>query len=198
MRAAVIIVLALFLGAPLYAQENLIGGDVELGGFGGPSVQFTSINGEFGLLAGGWGGMIIDHTVAIGGAGYGLVNDVSEANAPAATPYLNFGYGGGFVQYINGSDNLIHFTGRILIGGGGLGFRSSNDNDEHSSGDRDTLNDVFFVAEPSVEAELNVIKWMRLCVGGGYRFISGIEIAGITNGDISGPHGQVMVKFGSF
>src|SRR4051812_18742907 len=102
MKTAAAFVLALLLGAPLYAQETLIGGDVAFGGFGGPMVQFTSVNKELGVLVGGAGGVIIDHTIAIGGAGYGLANDVSEANAPSATPYLNLGYGGVFVQYING------------------------------------------------------------------------------------------------
>ena len=53
---------ALLLAVPLSAQETLIGGDADFGGFGGPAVQFTSINKQFGLLA---GGVIIDHTFVI-------------------------------------------------------------------------------------------------------------------------------------
>ncbi len=195
----VIFFLVLLIGFPLYAQETLIDGKVDIGGFGGPMVQSTSINGRFGLLVGGGGGVIIDHTIALGGAGYGLTNDVADDAAPASTPYLNLGYGGVLIQYIHRSDDLIHVTAGVLIGGGGLGFRKNIAEETGESHWRDdTLNDAIFVAEPNVGAELNVTQWFRIALGGSYRFVSGVELAGLDNADIGGPNGWIMFKFGSF
>lgn len=199
MKTAGALILALLLGAPLHAQETLLDNDMDFGGYGGPTVQFTSLGGEFGVLVGGGGGVIIDHMIALGGAGYGLANNVAVENAPIATPYLNLGYGGAYLQYINRSGDLIHFTAGVLIGGGGAGYRGGFDNDAYEIwNDRDTLNDAFFVVEPDIEAELNVTRNFRIGVGGGYRFVSGVELPGLANSDISGPNARVMFKFGSF
>lgn len=197
MKTASVFVLALLLSVPLSAQETLIDGDVDFGGFGGPTVQFTSINKQFGVLAGGVGGVIIDHTFVLGGAGYGLVNNVTEESAPITRPYLNLGYGGGYLQYIHESDNLIHMTAGVLIGAGGVGFRRDFEDDDQWD-ERDLLNDFFFVVEPDIQAELNITKYFRVAVGGGYRFVSGIELSGLANSDIGGPNGRLMLKFGSF
>lgn len=64
---------------PVFAQEQtLIGsGEIENGGFGGPVVKVTSINGESAVFVGGRGGWIINHTFVLGGAGYGLVTNVN-------------------------------------------------------------------------------------------------------------------------
>lgn len=190
---------ALLLGAPLYAQETLFEGEVDFGGYGGPAVQFTSVNQQLGVLVGGGGGVIIGHMISIGGAGYGLVNDVTEESAPAEKPYLVLGYGGGYLQYIHRSDDLIHFTGSVLIGGGGVSFRKDYETMiEESESTRDTSADAFFVVEPSLEAELNVAKYFRVSLGAGYRFVTGIETPGLKDSDISGPSARIIFKFGSF
>jgi len=186
----------LLLSTPVCAQETLISGDVDFGGYGGPFLQLTSINEQFGVLVGGGGGVIIDHTISIGGAGYGLANDVTEENAPASRPYLDVGYGGVFIQYIHRSDDLIHFTGGFLIGGGGVGYRRSTSVDGSDVGSQ--MNDAFFVLEPGVESVLNVTRYFRVAVGGGYRYVAGIETPGLSNSDIAGPVLKVMFNFGSF
>lgn len=199
MKTVGALILAFLFGTTLYAQETLVDGDVEFGGYGGPTLQLTSVNEQLGVLVGGGGGVVIDHTIAIGGAGYGLVNNVSEDNAPVSRPYLNLGYGGVYLQYIHRSDDLIHVTGGVLIGGGGVGFRRGFEDDpDEIWDDHDTLNDAFFVVEPDIEAELNITKYFRIAVGGGYRFVSGIGLSGLANSDISGPNARLMLKFGSF
>ncbi len=69
---------------PAFAQEEtLIKGDVESGGFGGPVVKMTSLNGQDGILVGGRGGWILNHSFIIGGGGYGLANNV-RAKVPGS------------------------------------------------------------------------------------------------------------------
>jgi hypothetical protein len=57
---------------PVFAgDETLFSGNVEHGGFGGPVVKFTQIKDEFGVLVGGRGGWIINHSFVLGAGGYG-------------------------------------------------------------------------------------------------------------------------------
>lgn len=198
MKVVGLIVGVLLAVASVRAQETLFDGDVAIGGFGGPFMEATSINKQFGLLVGGGGGVIIGHTIRLGGAGYGLVNNVSDEEAPSGRPYLNVGYGGGFLQYVHRSDDLVHFNIGVLVGAGGVGYRAQNGDDGDSGNGRDTLSDAFFVVEPSLDAELNVTRNFRISIGAGYRIVSGIQLQGLSNGDIGGPNACLLLKFGSF
>jgi len=197
-------IIALFLIATsVYAQEaTLFDGKIDNGGFGGVIVAGTTIDSKAALLVGGGGGWIINHTFVIGGAGMGLANDI-EANYIDSTNdhlMLNMGYGGVMLGYILNSDDIVHFTGGFLVGGGGISFREGNWYDhefDYNYGSR-YGNDVFLVVEPQVNVELNITKWFRVTGGASYRFISGVDFHGLTDKDLAGPSGVVMFKFGKF
>ena len=58
--------------------------------------------------------------------------------------------------------------------------------------------DAFFVAEPSVNFELNIVSFFRIDLGTGYRFIFGINKEGLDDKDFSGIAGLLTLKFGKF
>lgn len=192
------IILLFFIVAPiLFAQEEtLLGsGKISNGGFGGPVVKFTSINKHFGVLVGGQGGWIINHTFVIGAGGYGLVNNIKIGNLLfGEQQLLNFGYGGVELHYINNSDRLVHYTVSLLIGGGGIGYRHP----ANWEWDWDTNTKSFFVMEPTVRVMLNVTSFFRIGLGGGYRLISGAELDDLKDSNISGPSAEIVLKFGKF
>jgi len=102
------------------AQERtLVGHGIESGGFGGPVVKLTQVNGEFGVLVGGRGGWIINHVFVLGGGGYGLVND-AWVRGLVPEPRLQFGYGGLELEGIVASNSLVHITVAGLVGGGAV------------------------------------------------------------------------------
>ncbi|MBU1100392.1 MAG: hypothetical protein KKA84_08315 [Bacteroidetes bacterium] len=178
-----------------FAQEETLFGDkyIEHGGFGGPAVKFTSINNEFGVLVGGRGGWVINHTLVIGGGGYGLVNEVDMGlNEFGEDQYLNFGYGGFEMEYVINSDELMHFTFQALIGAGGVSLRTG---DFEDFGDNV---DSFFITEPGVGLELNVLSYLRIHVGGSYRIVNGVKSFGLKDSDLSGPSASFTMKFGKF
>jgi hypothetical protein len=47
-------------------------------------------------------------------------------------------------------------------------------------------------------AELNITNFLRLALGGGYRFVTGVDISGLTNADVSGASLSLNFKFGGF
>ncbi len=198
MKTMMLFLLTILVALPVFAQEQtLFAGKIEHGGYGGPVVKFTTVNDKFGVLVGGRGGWIIDHTLVIGGGGYGLVNEV-EANTvePQIGKYLEFGYGGFEIEWVVNSDKLVHFSIHTLIGGGGVQYRSE-------SGDiafQDRYNDEFFVLEPGATLDINVTTWVRFSVGATYRYINGIESDSklTSNTDLNGLSAMVMLRFGKF
>jgi hypothetical protein len=181
MRLAEIAALVLAAaGSPLAAQEEtLVGGEMTSGGFGGPVIRVTGVAGETAALMGGRGGWIINHAFVLGAGGYGLVTDLDVAG-----DRVDFGYGGLVLEYVNRPMRLVHFTLATLIGGGGVNSQ--------------LLDDGVFVIEPEAGVELNVTSFFRLHGSAGYRFVSDVDFTGLTDGDLSGAFGSLMLKFGKF
>jgi hypothetical protein len=193
--AGVVVLLCIGISSAFAQEETLINGPIENGGFGGPVIKIGSINGELGILVGGRGGWIINHSFIIGGGGYGLVNDVkAKVLGPYGERYLNFGYGGLELEYVSEPDRLINFSFQTLIGGGGLSWRDEN----VQVGMRNSDNDTFFIVEPGVNVTLNVTTYFRISGGVSYRYISGVQSPASSNPDLSGLSGVLTFRFGKF
>ena len=189
----VIVLLPAGLGAQ--QERTLLGRRVEHGGFGGPAVKFTEIADQFGVLVGGRGGWIINHSLVLGGGGYGLANTYDfELIQDGRERHLALGYGGLEIEYVNRWRDVAHFTAGILIGGGGASWYDRHRGDW---GIEDT-NDAFFIAEPALNLELNVIHFFRVAIGGSYRFVEDLDLVGLGNADLRGAAGSLTFKFGEF
>ena len=188
--AVVIMCLAGFTVAP--AQEQTLAGDgYHNGGFGGPVLKVTAFKGETGILVGGRGGWIINHTLILGGGGYGLVNRIPASTpGPAGEPYVDFGYGGVELEYVHQWDKLMHLSVGLLIGGGGVGYRWEEGSSGQSRG--------FFTMEPWVNGNLNVTHFFRISVGVSYRWVTGSDSPAASDADLSGVAGILLLRFGSF
>lgn len=198
MKTIIVALMAFLIALPAFAQEQtLFSGKIEHGGYGGPVVKFSSVNGKLGVLVGGHGGWIINHTLVIGGGGYGLANDV-EANAlgPLNEQFVDFGYGGFEVEWVMNSDKLLHYSVHTLIGGGGVQYRNEGEDITYHNRSGDGV----FVLEPGATLDLNVTTWMRISVGASYRYVNGVDSNSVvaTNKDLTGPSAMVMLRFGKF
>jgi hypothetical protein len=182
MRSGLIALMsAAVVSAPALAQQQTL----VSGGFGAPVVRFSQINGQFAVLVGGRGGWIINSTFVLGAAGYGVATDVQVAGNPNRRG-LEFGYGGADLEVILGSDALIHATFNTLIGGGSYRLNYGGPYDG------------VFVLEPALNIDLNVTTYMRLGLGGGYRWVTDVDMVGFSDSDFSAFFGSLVLKFGSF
>jgi hypothetical protein len=202
MKASLLVLLVL-CAVPLFAQEEtLLGSEsVEHGGYGALVVKCTSVNDQFGVLVGARGGWIINHCFAIGGAGYGLVNEIpARTTGLLGGRYLNFGYGGLDLEYIGQSNAVVHYSLHTLVGAGAVGHRNAYWSDVAWGLDDDweTRHKPFFVLEPGVNIDLNVTTWFRASVGASYRFIGPVSSDAASAKDLSGPSGMMTFRFGSF
>lgn len=206
-KALPLCMLLLFAVATSKAQEEetLLGGGFESGGYGAPVVKFTTVKGEFGVMVGGYGGWLINHAFMIGGGGFGLVTNHYASPASGNTydifgrGRLEFGYGGGMLEFIFSPMSVVHSSLSLLIGGGTVSFTSQRYNGfDMWYGSAEQQQDPVFVLEPSLNVELNVTSFFRVNAGGSYRYVSGVSMYGLKNADLSGASINLAFKFGAF
>ena len=192
LSALLTIALMMFLvaGQALAGDEVLVGGNIDSGGYGGPVIKISQINGETAVLMGGYGGWLINHTFLVGGGFFGLTNEI-EAPITGEKYYFDLGYSGLVLEYINNSHKLVHYSVGTLIGAGEVEYDSKTSKEDYDS-------DTIFVVEPGINLELNVTSSFRLGFGVSYRYVSGVRLEGINDEDLSGATANLTLKFGSF
>ena len=192
---ALLLLLLSFSIPVLAADETLLGsGKIENGGYGGMEISATSVFNTSCLMIGGYGGWLINRRFMIGFGGNELVSQVKAPDSVQTgsdTYYLNFYYGGLKFEYIDNPGKLIHFSGGVLVGVGSVNYTPMNTID--TSGRANC-----FVVEPDAKLLFNVNDWFRAGVGASYRFVSGVNLTGLSDNDLSGISYKMTLLFGKF
>ncbi len=180
--------------------KTIFRNDVSHGGYIGITCNYSQIDNKDAIAVGGRIGWIIDHHFTIGFAGYGFVNDVYIDDVFESEVFnLGGGYGGLLLEPIIAPKFPIHLSFPIIIGAGGVNFLDHKtrmwDEDNDRNGEE---TDVFFVVEPGIELELNMVKFMRIAIGGSYRFTDAIDLKGVDKDILKGFSGGITLKFGKF
>jgi hypothetical protein len=162
------------------------------------------MNGRYGLFFGGHGGWVLQHTLWIGGGGYGLVNRFlieQPSPAPKDSLFLEMAYGGGEIGLIFGSGAIVHMELHTLFGAGAASERRGNEWFGHNWEDVEAYQskaETFFIVEPQVNLALNVTRHFRVGAGAGYRLLFGLDGLRLRNGDLEGFSAVLSLHFGSF
>lgn len=183
---------AIAIGSMTFAQaqqETLFSKIRHVGGFGGPMIEVSQIDGQTVADVGGGGALILDNFFF---GGYGLGTDAPNIVIDEVTYDIDFGHGGLWFGYVLKSHKLAHLYTSLKMGWGG-----ANLND--GSGDK-VFSDNVFVLEPEAGVEVNLTSWFRLALTGGYRSVSGVNTlaGGLTNDSFSGVYGALTFRFGGF
>lgn len=180
-------------------QQQTLFGDFNIyssGGYGGPAVRLSAIEGDFAAFFGGYGAWFINKKFSIGGGGFGLVSNYPVPEADRVDPTLDMhydiGYGGLLLGYTLNSDRILHIHTDFLIGGGGI------EQDFEGTDDFSGTESNFFVFEPGAHLEINIAPFLRATGGITYRLVSGSDTRGIQDNDLSGMSLAVSLKFGYF
>ena len=179
------------------------------GGFGAPVIKVGSVDGTTGVFAGGRGGWVINRTFVIGGGGYGWASGMHNLSTFERDTSVAFGYGGLELEYLIQSDEVVHATVMTLIGAGGFTVfeRSGSSSGNDWNNNRNLYNTATFVIEPAANVEVNILKWLRLGLGVGYRVVTGIDYQMLTedgrtitydNSTVGGFFGVGTIKFGVY
>jgi len=215
MRTITLLLIAAVFGTAGFAQEEknkdpqefktIFGSNKIIhGAYGGISLNYAKIDGKDSFLAGLRGIWLINHGIGIGIGGYGFANDMKfnrTIDGYSNDYSLAGGYGGLIVEPIIGAKHAVHVSFPVLIGGGGVAFIReywTTYPQPHDVSNRYTEDsDAFFVFEPGVELEMNMVKFFRLAVGVKYRLTSSATLVGESY-NLNGFSAGLTLKFGKF
>lgn len=147
------------------------------GVWAGSTNGFVKFRDEFSLNNGGFLTFEFNKNFLIGWSGYGggtALDDGREVDINGNDLLLGYGLD---------SYKSIHPFFYLKTGAGELQLDDATD-------------DNVFVIEPSVGLEANVFRWFRMGIDAGYRFVSGVDMNGLSSGDVSSPFVSLRLKFG--
>ena len=194
-KSIITIILAFLFSAMLQAQQN----DEEMkllfhkkdkpaherianGGYGAISFGWTQLEGKSAVLIGARAAWIANHHFALGFAGNGFFNDFYNGDTYQPEEYfLAGGYGGILIEPIIFPMSPVHVSFPVIFGFGGVTAAPSggwdNYDDPYYYDNYYYDSDAFFVVQPGIEAEFNIVKFFRIAVGASYRFTDGINLS---------------------
>lgn len=180
-------------------------GKLSAGGYGALTNKFTTIDGRFANLAGVYGGVYLNHSLLLGVSAAALTNDLRVPIEHRADPLMNlsymYGQFGGIGEYALFSDRAVHLTVSMFAGAGFTMQYERYDWDDDRDFEWDDSGrdqDWFFVAEPGVAVEFNILKWMRFTPGVSYRAAFNSDGLGLGNSALSNISYNATLKFGKF
>ncbi len=199
------ILVASGFGYNLFAQEiqTVFKKPRSSGGYGAITNKFTSINGEYANLVGVYGGWYINHRFLLGLSGSALTNNLSVPLEFSADPSLDLSYQyvqfGLMTEYVFMSNKTFHFAFTMETSAG-LTFQYQRFNWEYDYYSYYPIQDEnwFFVAEPGIQLEINILKWMRFSPGVTYRAAFGSDSRGLPDAALSDFSYNATLKFGKF
>lgn len=139
--------------------------------------------------------------VRLSGSGKGFFSEPYEVSDIAHTSYSYAGgYGGILIEPILFPKYPVHVSFPILLGGGGIA-RSVLYNYYYPYEYTEVFvenAEAFLIAEPGIEIEFNVARWMRLGLGASYRLTTVFEPSSFETNPLNGFTGGFSLKFGKF
>lgn len=176
-----------------------------VGIWGGLSTQFTSIGDNDAVMFGAKGGIIMNSSLTVGIAGFGLsgyLNDLWYPNLDNGKgAYLDGGYGGLFIEPVIAPNLPVHISLPIIIGAGGVGYTKSEVydwNDPYYYHDSYVDLSPFFVIEPGIELEMNLMRFVKFGAGVSYRYTKGLNLMETSKTILNGYSAGFTLKLGVF
>lgn len=172
------------------SKEETLFGDIDhIGGFGGPLIEVSSINGETVADVGGGGALILDNFFF---GGYGLGTDAPNIQIGLESFDIDFGHGGLWFGFVTPPYKVAHVYSSFKLGWGEANLKDKD-------GDK-LFSDNVLVLTPEVGVELNITGWFKLAFTGGYRFVDGANNlpGGLNDDSFSSPFGALTFRFGGF
>ncbi len=208
MKKTIVLVGLIMLGSVMSRGQEIqtvFKGARSSGGYGAITNKFTYINGEYANMVGLYGGWYVNHRFLLGVGASAMTNYLQVPAEASVNPSLDLSYGyvqmGLMTEYVFFSNKTFHFVFNLQTGAG-LTFQYQR-YDWHHNNDYDFEYPVkdenwFFVAEPGVQLEINLLKWMRFSPGVSYRGVFGSDGRGLTDNGLSDISYNLTLKFGKF
>ncbi len=180
--------------------------NISNGFYAGINLGYSPIAHKYAALTGVRLAWIMNHSLAVGISGTVFITDLNHNNITNDDFSLAGGYGGLYLEPIFFAKNPIHFSIPLTIGMGGIyGWDETFYIDSWNNKRYDLHEDwdTFFVIEPGLELDMNVVRFMRLSLGVTYRMTGDIYMRSVENITINENalrkiSGYFSIKFGKF
>lgn len=181
--------------------------DISVGWSLGINSAYTQFDKQNVWLVGMSAGPVINHNWTTGIQLNAIVNSYNldyDYVIDSAAANLVGGFGGFFIQYTLFPKSPVHVSFPFSIGAGYLGYlrdngyRWENGHPYWDSNAEILEYDVFFVIEPGVQVEFNLLKFMRLAMGVSYRYSPNLELEQSPSDLVNQFNGTIGLKFGKF
>ena len=183
--------IAFLLCLTSYSQETLVSRHgLQLGGFGGPILEFSDLNGNFGVSVGGGGGIMLNHFF-LGGYGLASTHDIL-ADIDAERYEVTLAHGGIWTGYDFSPHKLLHVTFSFRAGYGILLFGLEDDFSYYD------FEDEIFTLTPEVGISLNLTRHVKLVGTVGQRWVRDVETDSYASDAFDSYVASFMIKFGDF
>jgi len=193
----VIVVVLLACAGQAAAQDPVVRRDSgERGHFVAPVLEVTSLRDQGAVMLGGRGARSLTPSLMVGVGLYGTVVqvDAPEGAVPAA-PYeldIKMERFGIDVEYALHPTAPTHLTVGSFLGGAALHY--VKDGTRVQEGETDFV----LLLQPAVGVERRITDRLHLNLAASWRLAGGVEMAGLTTGDVAGPAVALAVKLGRF
>jgi hypothetical protein len=179
----------------LFGQNSMTKGGY--GGFGG---GYSVIDDRNGAVMSGRAAWIIGHSLALGFAGTGFINEFEYTSNLDRNANLTGGYGGLLIEPIMFPMSPVHMAFPVIAGFGAVAYTTTPADADPWSYPTPRVEETgtFLIVEPGVEIEMNVFKFFRLAFGLSYRFTSEIQLMNTPPDALNGIAAGVSFKFGKF
>jgi len=180
-----------------------------IGYYIGPEFAYTQFTGNKNVFMLGLSlGTTINRWFGIGLAGYGIINSgnlvydklvYDSVNHKYKDCNLFGGYGGLNLEFTVLPKSPVHVTFPVLIGLGGLTYLYFPEKDWYYYDNNENIDwDVFFVVQPGVKVEFNVVKFFRIGVGASYRYVPDLDLINTSTSAVNQFNANISLKFGKF
>jgi hypothetical protein len=174
------------------------------GGYAALSNKFTSLGGEFANLSEVYGGVFINRQWLLGVGAAGATNYIpvlpEYSSQPGARMSYGYGQAGLVTEYVMGSNRAMHVVFHLF---GGVGFTTqyerwpTRDYNWQAPASMYDSN-WFLVAEPGVQLEFNLLRWLRFSPGVTYRHAYNSRARGLSDRELSAWSYNATLKIGKF
>ncbi len=154
-----------------------------------PEYQYGRLAGQFTSMGGGSAMVVLNKSISVGLSGYSTFHNFTPSEISTNHDLqLRTQFGGAKIEYTLNPNNAIHFSFPLLIGGGRASIDSAGRGRGHDNRGPFTRyggppgNQVsFFLVQPGVNIEANLLRFVKVFTGVSYRIVSGGESRSSTN-----------------
>jgi len=181
--------------------QTISGPGHNVGFYFGFQTEYSQIEGYDAIGVGGTFAMIANHSLAIGFSGKGFFTEPFEVSSGSNISY-NYagGYGGLLIEPIIFPKYPVHVSFPILLGAGGIAKSMLTNYGYPYEYAHVYVEDAeaYLIAEPGLDVEFNVTRWMRISLGCTYRITSSLQPSSFKSNPMNGFTGGLSMKFGKF